>query len=251
MELKGKTAFITGAARGIGRAIACRFARAGANLVIVTDRDQAGLAATAQLVRDIGGQVSTASCDVTDLRQVAAAIRAAVEKFGGLDCAVNNAAFVPHPAELAAADEAQARRAMEVDYWGVFHCMRAEIPAMLERGGGTIVNIASGAGLFGFPGGSTYCAAKHALVGLTRGAALDYASRSIRINALCPGMIKTPALEAVLANEKAHAAAIALHPIGRLGEPEEIADAALWLSSPGSAFVVGACISVDGGLTAQ
>lgn len=251
MELKGKTAFVTGAARGIGQAIACAFARAGANVMIATDRDQDGLAATEKMVRDIGGKVARITCDVTDATQVAAAVNATVEKFGSLDCAVNNAAFFPPPTELVKVDETLGRRVMEVAYWGTFHCMRAQLPVMLGQGSGTIVNIASGAGLVGFPNASTYCAAKHAVVGLTRSTALDYAPRGIRINAVCPGRIRTPPVERALATEQARAAAIALHPIGRLGESEEVANAAIWLSSPSSSFVVGVALPVDGGFTAQ
>lgn len=219
--------------------------------MISTDRDHSGLATTEQMVRDIGGRVASVACDVTDSAQVDAAVKATVEQFGSLDCAVNNAAFFPGPAELPAVDEALARRVMEVDYWGVFHCMRAQIRVMLPRSAGTIVNIASGAGLLGFPRSGAYCAAKHAVVGLTRAAAIDYAARGLRINAVCPGMTRTPPLEAWLANEEARAIATAMHPIGRVGEPSEIADAVIWLSSARSTFVVGACLPVDGGFTAK
>jgi NAD(P)-dependent dehydrogenase (short-subunit alcohol dehydrogenase family) len=251
VELTGKTAFVTGAARGIGQAIACAFARAGANVMIITDKDEDGLARTERRVRELGGSVASMRCDVASASQVLEAVNATVERFGGLDCAVNNAAFFPRQAELTAVDEDLARRVMEVDYWGVFHCMRAQIPAMLRRGGGSVVNIASGAGLLGFPLSSTYCAAKRAVIGLTRAAALDYAPRGVRINAVCPGMVRTPALEPHLANADFRAAAIAMHPIGRVAEASEIAEAVVWLSSPRSSFVVGACIPVDGGYTAR
>ena len=251
MELAGKTAFITGAARGIGQAIACAFSRAGASVMISTARDRTGLGRTEQMIKEMGGNVASVICDVTNSQQVNAAVKATVERFGRLDCAVNNAAFFPARAELATVEETAARLVMEVDYWGVFHCMRAEIPPMLEQGGGTIVNIASGAGLLGFPQSSAYCAAKHAVAGLTRAAAIDYAQRRVRINAVCPGMVRTPPVEAFLSSEQGRALARAMHPIGRVGEPSEIADAVLWLSSERSSFVVGACLAVDGGFSAQ
>ena len=251
MNLNGKTAFITGAARGIGRATACALARAGANVMITTDRDLQGLSETESMIRELGGNVARMACDVTDAAQVVAAVKATVQQFGNLDCAVNNAAFFPPRADLTQLEERLARQAMEVDYWGVFHCMRAELEVMLPKGSGAIVNIASGAGLLGFPMSSAYCAAKHAVVGLTRSAALDYGARGIRINAICPGMVRTPPLEAFLANEHGRAIAAAMHPIGRVGEPEEIANAVVWLCSPASSFVIGACVPVDGGFTAQ
>lgn len=251
MQLKGKTAFITGAARGIGRATACALASAGANVMVTTGRDMEGLAETESLIKKLGGQVAKMACDVTDAAQVNAAVEATVKQFGSLDCAVNNAAFFPPPAELTTVDEKLARQAMEVDYWGVFYGMRAQIAAMLKTGSGTIVNIASGAGLLGFPKSGPYCAAKHAVIGLTRSAALDYAKLGIRINAICPGMIQTPPLEHFLSDERMRAMAIAMHPIGRIGQPEEIANAVVWLSSPAASFVVGACMPVDGGFTAQ
>lgn len=251
MSLEGKTAFITGAARGIGRATAIALARAGAHVMVTTARDEQGLAETEALIREFGGSAARMPCDVTDPAQVHAAIDATVQRFGRLDCAVNNAAFFPPRAELTTVDEAVSRQVMEVDYWGVFHCMRAELQAMLPRGSGAIVNIASGAGLLGFPLSGAYCAAKHAVVGLTRSAALDYGARGIRINAICPGMVRTPPLQAFLANEHGRAMAAAMHPIGRVGEPDEIAHAAVWLCSEQSSFVIGACVPVDGGFTAQ
>jgi NAD(P)-dependent dehydrogenase (short-subunit alcohol dehydrogenase family) len=249
MELAGKTAFITGAARGIGQASACAFARAGAN-VMIADLEQSALAETEKMVRDIGVQVASMAVDVTSSARVTAAIKATVERFGRLDCALNNAGLYPPQADLVGVDEATARRVMEVNYWGVFYGMRAQIEAMLPQGGGTIVNIASGAGLFAFPLSSAYCASKHAVVGLTKSAAIDYASRGVRINCVCPGLIKTKMIDPLLENEAARAALTAATPIGRIGQPTEIADAVIWLSSTRSSFVVGDSIVVDGGYTA-
>ena len=250
MELEGKTAFITGAAHGIGRETACAFGRAGAN-VMVADVDEEALAATEEKARETGGHVARMTVDVTDADAVTAAIQATVERFGRLDCAVNNAGLFPPQAELFDIDEKTARRVMEINYWGVFYGMREEIKVMLRQGGGTIVNVASGAGLIGFPASSAYCASKHAVVGLTRSAAIDYAKRGVRINAVCPGGVDTRMVKALLQTDEGRAALTAAHPVGRIGQPAEIADAIVWLSSPRSGFVVGATLPVDGGYTAQ
>lgn len=250
MELTGKTALITGAGGGIGQALAAAFAKAGANLLITDIRADA-LAATEQLVRDGGGSVLARSGDLTDADTVNGLVAAAVTKFGGLDCAVNNAGFYPPDEYLPKLDYGLARQVMDVDFWGVFHCMRAQIPAMQARGHGSIVNIASGAGLLGFPRNSIYCAAKHAVVGITRAAALDHSSQGIRVNVICPGMIETPPLEGYLSDPGRRAWAVGLHPIGRIGKPAEIAAAALWLCSDNSSFVTGVALPVDGGYTAQ
>ena len=143
-----------------------------------------------------------------------------------------------------------ARRMMEVNYWSVFYSMRAQIEIMLRQGGGTIVNTASGAGLVAVPNFSPYCASKHALVGLTKSVAVEYAARGIRINCVCPGVVETAMVSDLLASEEARAALRALCPIGRFGQPTEIAEAVVWLSSPQSSFVVGANLPVDGGYTA-
>jgi NAD(P)-dependent dehydrogenase (short-subunit alcohol dehydrogenase family) len=148
-------------------------------------------------------------------------------------------------------DESLARRVLEVDFWGVFHCLRAEIDAMRQFGGGAIVTISSGAGIFGHPGNAIYSAAKHAVVGLTRTAALDHSREGIRCNIICPGMIETPPLKAWLTDPQFRAAMTGLHPIGRLGLPEEIAQAAAWLCSDLSSFITGAVLAADGGYTAQ
>jgi len=250
MDVSGKTAFITGGASGIGRATACAFARAGAKVMIV-DLQEAGLKETANLVEELGGEVATITADVTDAASVKAAVAATVDRFGSLDCAHNNAGLFAPTAELAEFDEAIARRIMDVNYWGVFHCMRAQIPVMLRQAGGSIVNTASGAGLIGVAGMAAYCGSKHAVVGLTRASAVEYASRGIRINSVCPGVVETPMVDSLIGTNAGRVAMAALHPIGRFARPAEIADVVLWLSSSAASFVVGASISVDGGSTAQ
>jgi NAD(P)-dependent dehydrogenase (short-subunit alcohol dehydrogenase family) len=248
MTLKGKTAFVTGAASGIGRESARAFARAGANVMAV-DLEEEGLIETAALVRSAGGAVETAVVDVSDAGRVTAAIKATVERFGSLDCAHNNAGYFGSPGELVSFPETTARRMMDVNYWGAFYCMRAQIEIMLRQGGGTIVNTASGAGLVALPKFSPYCASKHALVGLTKSAAVEYAARGVRINCVCPGVVETKMVSDLLASDEARAALRALSPIGRFGQPAEIAEAVIWLSSPQSSFVVGATLPVDGGYT--
>jgi NAD(P)-dependent dehydrogenase (short-subunit alcohol dehydrogenase family) len=248
--LEGKTTFITGAGGGIGRALAHVFARAGSN-IIITDLLEDALAETAQSLADCAARVLALPADVTDADAVRAMIAAGIERFGRLDCAVNNAGFYPPDTPLPDIDEALARKVMEVDFWGVFHCLRAEIDAMRQHGTGSIVTISSGAGTLGHPGNAIYSAAKHAVVGLTRTAALDHSREGIRCNVICPGMIETPPLQAWLADPQFRQIMTGLHPIGRLGQPEEIAQTAAWLCSDLAGFVTGAVIAVDGGYTAQ
>lgn len=249
MEFAGKTVFITGAAHGIGRATALEFAKAGAN-VAISDVDEAGLQQTAELVQGQGADVETILADVTRADQVNAAIEKVVARFGALNCAHNNAGVYPPPGDFTGFPEDQARKTMEINYWGTYYCMQAEIRAMMGRGG-TIVNTSSGAGLFGFPASAAYCGAKHAVVGLTRGTAIDYAVHGIRINVVCPGVIETGMVDPLIGDPEGRKAIEELHPIGRIGQPREIADAVLWLSSDRSSFVVGAAISVDGGASAK
>ena len=247
MDLQDKVVFVTGAGGGIGAVIATTFAAAGARLLL-TDVRAAELEEAADRARAAGAEVVAAPGDLTDPETVNGLVALAEERFGGLDAAVNGAAFYPPDSELTELDEQLARRVVEVDFWGVFHCMRAQIPALRRRGGGSIVNLSSGAGILGYPRNGIYCAAKHAVVGIGRSAAIDHAPERIRINTICPGMIETPPLTAYLQTaEDARARATALHPIGRLGAPEEVADAALWLCSDRSTFVTGTELPVDGG----
>jgi len=245
----GKVAFVTGASSGIGRTTALAFSRAGA-AVTGADVDEAGAQETVRIIEKEGGRAIAARCDVADQAQVSAAVEATLKAFGRLDAAFNNAG-IEQP--LAPAHEIGADlfdRVMAINLRGVFLCMQAQVPAMRLTGGGTIVNTASGAGVMGIAGQSAYCASKFGVVGLTKAAALDYAAEGIRINAVCPGIIETPMMHRFTGGTaEGRERVIAQEPIGRMGSPDEIADAVLWLSSPASSFVVGHALVVDGGQT--
>lgn len=247
--LEGRTAVITGAAAGIGRATALVFARYGAKLVL-GDVDVEGGQETERLVKSLGGEALFLPTDVTSDVDMAALVNAAVETYGALHCAVNNAGIEGQTGATAELSPEAWDRVVDVNLRGVWLGMRHQIPAILEAGGGAIVNNASVAGLVGFTDRAHYVASKHAVVGLTRSAALEYAPRGIRVNAVCPGVIRTPMVQRVIDADPAMEQALAsMEPIGRLGESEEIAEAIAWLCSDRSSFVVGQAIAVDGGLT--
>ena len=248
--LDGRVALVTGAGAGIGRASALIFAREGARVVVV-DIDDTGGDETVDLVERGGGAATFVHADVSDADQVEAMVRHAVSTFGGLDCALNNAGMGSGGQPIADYPVSEWDRAIGVMLTGVFLGMKYEIPAMLARGGGAIVNTSSVAGLTGYPGQSGYIAAKHGVIGLTRTVALEYATQGIRVNAICPGTARTPMVAAALE----HSPEIAEHlvgllPIGRVAEPSEIAEAAVWLCTDAASFVLGTAFSVDGGYTA-
>jgi NAD(P)-dependent dehydrogenase (short-subunit alcohol dehydrogenase family) len=247
--LEGKVAFVTGASSGIGRETALAFARAGASVMAV-DVDEAGAAETVRLAIQGGARAEAFRCDVASEKDVQAAVEATLTSFGRLDAAFNNAGIEQPAAPLADIPSAEFHRLVGVNLAGVFTCMQQQVPALLESGGGTIVNTASGAGVMGIAGQAAYCATKYGVVGMTKAAALDYAAMGIRINAVCPGIIETPMMDRFSGGTpEGRERVIAMEPIGRMGAPEEIADAVLWLSSEASSFVVGHALVVDGGQT--
>ncbi|MEA2489589.1 MAG: hypothetical protein QOH21_1381 [Acidobacteriota bacterium] len=248
-QFAGKVAFVTGAANGIGRAAALAFAREGAS-VVVGDISDAGNEETARMIREIGGDALAVRCDVSRSEDVRQALAATIERFGRLDFALNNAGIEYKIQPAADVTEEEWDRIMDIDLRGVFLCMKHEIPLILEQGGGAIVNTSSGAGVRGFKGGAAYVAAKHGAVGLTKAAALDYAHANIRINAVCPGIIDTPMMDRFSGGTaEGREAVIAQEPVGRMGTPEEIAAAVVWLCSEAASFVVGTAFIVDGGQT--
>jgi NAD(P)-dependent dehydrogenase (short-subunit alcohol dehydrogenase family) len=249
--LRGKVGVVTGASAGIGRAAAVALAAEGAS-VVLADRDAAR---GEQVVADIvakGGEAVFVATDVSDDASVAALLAAVEARFGGLDFAFNNAGIEGSQAATAECTVENWQRTIAVNLTGVWFCMRHEIPLLLRRGGGSIVNCASVAGLVGFTTIPAYVASKHGVVGLTKTAALEYAQQGIRVNAVCPGVIDTEMVERFTGGQPAaEAAMVEMEPVGRMGRPDEIADAVVWLCSDRSSFVTGQALAVDGGFVAR
>jgi NAD(P)-dependent dehydrogenase (short-subunit alcohol dehydrogenase family) len=246
--LEDRVALVTGAGSGIGRASALAFAAAGAR-VVVADRDADGAHQTAQRIADTGAEAVTVEADVTDPAEVDALVVAALNAYGRLDCAHNNAGVFGELTPTAELSEDLWDRVMAVNLRGAWLCMRAELRHMLNNGGGAIVNTASVGGLVGFPGLPAYVASKHGLIGLTKSAALEYVQAGIRVNAICPGLTRTPmANEMCQHDPEIEAQLLAQYqPLGRMGAPEEVAAAAVWLCSDAASFVTGHAMAVDGG----
>ncbi|AXU21274.1 short chain dehydrogenase (plasmid) [Novosphingobium sp. THN1] len=245
--LEGKVALVTGAGGGIGRAAAEAFARSGAS-VMVSDVNEAGGAETVAMIEAAGGKAAFVRCDVSKADEVKAMIADTVEKFGGLDCAFNNAGINRITDDQY--DDAIWERDIAINLSGVMRCMREEAAVMLERGGGAIVNTASINGLVGNGGQPAYTAAKHGVVGLARHGALRWAKAGIRVNAVCPGVIETPMTAPLVQNPEMKALIDGMTPMGRMGQASEIAEAVVWLCSPAASFVTGHAMVVDGGATA-
>jgi len=250
-DFRGQVALVTGAGSGMGRDTVQAFAAAGAAVVLADIDDDAVRAATDELTV-AGDQALGVTCDVSDEDQVAALIERTVDTFGRLDMAFNNAGIMISPSDAADEPAENFDRVTAINLRGVWTCMKHELRVMREQGSGAVVNCSSLGGLVGLPGRASYRATKHGVIGLTKSAALEYAPRGIRINAVCPGTIETPMVTDMIAKGELDVPeAKANQPIGRLGRGGEIAAAVLWLCSPGASFVLGVALPVDGGYTAR
>jgi NAD(P)-dependent dehydrogenase (short-subunit alcohol dehydrogenase family) len=249
MSFENQVALVTGAGSGIGLATAKGFAEAGASVVLAGHHEESLRAAAKDLI-DAGHKALAVRCDVADEHQVAAMVEQTISTFGRLDAAFNNAGVQSPIAETADASGDEFDRVNAINLRGIWSCMKYELIHMRKQGSGAIVNTSSLGGLVGIAGRGAYHASKHGVLGLTKSAALEYASRGIRINAVCPGIIDTPMVSGMLTSEpEAMKELLKEVPIGRLGRPEEVASAVLWLCSQGASFVIGHALVVDGGYT--
>jgi NAD(P)-dependent dehydrogenase (short-subunit alcohol dehydrogenase family) len=251
MTFDGKVALVTGSGAGIGAVTARAFARAGA-AVIVTDVDVDGGRTTVEKIRSDGGQAAFFAADVTDAEAVKALVRFAVDTYGGLHYAHNNAGVLGESARLTESDDETWFRTVQINLNAVYLGMKHQIPAILESGGGAIVNTSSYAGLVAVPFASAYVASKHGVIGLTKAAAVEFGKKGVRVNAVCPGSARTKLnIERVAGNPAIEKAMTDVSPMKRFVEPEEVAEAVLWLCSENASFVNGHALAVDGGALAQ
>ena len=249
-QLEGKVSLITGGGSGIGKASALAFARGGSK-VVVADVNVEGGEQTVRLIQDTGGEATFVRADVSNSGDVSDMVSHAVQTYNRLDCAFNNAGISGGRGRIHEYTEDDWSRVLNINLTGVWLCMKYEIIQMLNQGGGAIVNTASVMGLVGGSRSPAYGATKHGVVGLTKTGAVDYAQEAIRINAVCPGYIRTPMIEqGILSDPVAEERVVSRHPMHRLGTPEEIAEAVLWLCSDAASFVTGHAMTVDGGYVA-
>jgi len=250
--VNGKIVLVTGGGSGIGRATSLALVREGAK-VMIADYNAKGGEETVKMIKEKGGEASFMHADVSVTKQVEAMIQKTVEVYGRIDGAHNNAGIEGRTADTINCTEETFDRTIAINLKAVWLCMKYEIPQMLKQGGGAIVNTASIAGLLGFNGLPAYVASKHGVVGLTRTAALEYATKNIRVNCVCPGVINTPMVERLIDSSPDYGKTEleAMEPVGRMGKPEEIAEAVVWLLSDAASFVTGHPMVVDGGWVAR
>lgn len=248
-EFKNKVAIVTGGASGIGRATALAFAKKGAKVIVVDWKENAE---TVDIIKKSGGEALFIKCDVSKLSDVKAMVEKTIATFGRLDYAFNNAGIEGKHGDTQDCSEENFDKTIGVNLKGIWLCMKYEIPEMIKQGKGVIVNCSSVAGLVGFAGLPAYVASKHGVIGLTKTSALECAKLRIRVNAVCPGVIQTPMIDRITGKDKeAIEQFTGLEPVGRFGQPEEIANAVIWMCSDGASFVTGHAMAVDGGFVAQ
>ncbi len=252
MELNDRVALVTGGSSGIGRATALEFMREGARVAVV-DVDAEGGMETVRMIREQGGEACFIRCDVSNPEDVEAMVCEVVETYGRIDCAFNNAGIEGRMTSITDSSIDAWQNVIGVNLTGVFLCMKYEIEQMLKQGGGAIVNNASILGLVGFGNASAYTAAKHGVLGLTKVAAIEYASKGIRVNSVCPAFVMTPMLKrvGVMSDSEVYVSMQNRHAVRRMGQPEEIADVAVWLCTDAASFIHGHSMLADGGYLTQ